>query len=296
MIMNNEYYINDYLDYLKIDKKYENNTISSYKNDLKKFNEFLKNKSIINIKKEDIISFLSTERNNKKSDKTLSHNLTVLKNFYKYLEITEKINYNPTNDLEQPKTIKSLPHVLSINEVELLLDFDLNKKQDYRDKAILELLYSSGLRISELINLKLENINLNENLVRVMGKGKKERIVPIGDYATYYLDLYIKEYRKLFLKGKISDYVFINASGNKLSRQSVFKMLQKRKEEKQIKTKFSPHTLRHSFASHMLENGADLRSIQELLGHSDISTTQIYTHIGDKKIRENYDESHPHSN
>jgi integrase/recombinase XerD len=294
--MNNEYYINDYLDYLKIDKKYENNTISSYKNDLKKFNEFLKNKSIINIKKEDIISFLSTERNNKKSDKTLSHNLTVLKNFYKYLEITEKINYNPTNDLEQPKTIKSLPHVLSINEVELLLDFDLNKKQDYRDKAILELLYSSGLRISELINLKLENINLNENLVRVMGKGKKERIVPIGDYATYYLDLYIKEYRKLFLKGKISDYVFINASGNKLSRQSVFKMLQKRKEEKQIKTKFSPHTLRHSFASHMLENGADLRSIQELLGHSDISTTQIYTHIGDKKIRENYDESHPHSN
>jgi integrase/recombinase XerD len=294
--MNNEYYINDYLDYLKIDKKYENNTISSYKNDLKKFNEFLKNKSIINIKKEDIISFLSTERNNKKSDKTLSHNLTVLKNFYKYLEITEKINYNPTNDLEQPKTIKSLPHVLSINEVELLLDFDLNKKQDYRDKAILELLYSSGLRISELINLKLENINLNENLVRVMGKGKKERIVPIGDYATYYLDLYIKEYRKLFLKQKISDYVFINASGNKLSRQSVFKMLQKRKEEKQIKTKFSPHTLRHSFASHMLENGADLRSIQELLGHSDISTTQIYTHIGDKKIRENYDESHPHSN
>jgi integrase/recombinase XerD len=294
--MNNEYYINDYLDYLKIDKKYENNTISSYKNDLKKFNEFLKNKSIINIKKEDIISFLSTERNNKKSDKTLSHNLTVLKNFYKYLEITEKINYNPTNDLEQPKAIKSLPHVLSINEVELLLDFDLNKKQDYRDKAILELLYSSGLRISELINLKLENINLNENLVRVMGKGKKERIVPIGDYATYYLDLYIKEYRKLFLKGKISDYVFINASGNKLSRQSVFKMLQKRKEEKQIKTKFSPHTLRHSFASHMLENGADLRSIQELLGHSDISTTQIYTHIGDKKIRENYDESHPHSN
>lgn len=294
--MINEDYITDYLNYLKIDKKYEKNTLLSYENDLKKFNKYLNNKSIVKVDKKDILNFLNSERKNNKSEKTLSHNLTVLRNFYKFLEVNEEINYNPTIDLKYLKVTKTLPHVLSVDEVNLLLDISLNKKQDYRDKAILELTYSSGLRISELTNLKFEDMNLKENLVRVMGKGKKERIVPIGDYATHYLNIYIKEYRNLFLKNKQSDYIFLNSSGNKISRQAIFKMLQKRAKEKGIKTEFSPHTLRHSFASHMLENGADLRSIQELLGHSDISTTQIYTHIGDKKIRENYDQSHPHSN
>lgn len=294
--MINEDYITDYLNYLKIDKKYEKNTLLSYENDLKKFNKYLNNKSIVKVEKKDILNFLNLERKNNKSEKTLSHDLTVLRNFYKFLDVNEEINYNPTIDLKYLKVTKTLPHVLSLDEVNLLLDINLNKKQDYRDKAILELTYSSGLRISELTNLKFEDINLNENIVRVMGKGKKERIVPIGDYATHYLNIYIKEYRNLFLKNKQSDYIFLNSSGNKISRQSIFKMLQKRAKEKGIKTEFSPHTLRHSFASHMLENGADLRSIQELLGHSDISTTQIYTHIGDKKIRENYDQSHPHSN
>ena len=292
--MENIYYINSYIDYLKIDKKYPKNTYLSYLNDLNKFNDHIKNKSIIEINKEDIISFLNTERKTKK-DKTISHDYTVLKNFYKYLEITEQIKNNPMILLDTPKKNKTLPNSLSMKEIDILLNIDLIKKQDYRDKAILELLYSSGLRISELVNLKNTDVNLMEDLIRVTGKGSKERIVPLGDYVVKYLNIYINNYRDSFLKGKMSDYIFLNSSGNQLSRQSVFKMIKKRAKEKNIKKEISPHTLRHTFATHMLENGADLRSIQELLGHSDISTTQIYTHIADKTIQDNYNKTHPHS-
>ena len=291
----NKDYIKEYEDYLRIDKKYSNNTIMSYMNDLNKFDLFLDNKDITKIDKTTIRSFIESEKNRKLSDRTISHDLIVIKNFYKYLEKNNIIKNNPSVDIELPKLKKALPHVLSLDEVDKILDIELKDKYAYRNKAMLELMYSSGLRISELVNLKIQDIDLEEDIVRVTGKGSKMRIVPIGDYAIYYLKLYINEYRSLLIKSKVSDYLFLNSRGDRISRQAMFKIIKQIIRDKNIKKDVSPHTLRHSFASHMLENGADLRSIQELLGHSDISTTQIYTHISNKKIKENYEESHPHN-
>lgn len=289
----NEYYLNMYEDYLKIDKKYSYNTISAYMNDLKKYNKFINN-DIKKSSKDDIVKYLNNERTLNKSDKTITHNLTVIKNFYRYLQTEGEIKANPAEYIELPKVKKSLPKVLSIDEIDKILEIELNNKYDFRNKAMLELMYASGLRISELVNLKVLDINLKENIVRVIGKGFKDRIVPIGDYATKYLDIYINNYRKELIK-KPTDYLFLNNHGNRISRQALFKIIKQIAIKKNIKTEFSPHTLRHSFATHMLENGADLRSIQELLGHSDISTTQIYTHVSNRIKKENYDISHPHS-
>lgn len=287
-------YINDYESYLKIDKQYSQNTIDSYLKDIKKFICFIDNKDLNKISKKDIINYLSNERNNK-SDKTVNHDLSVLRNFFKFLELQEYISFNPTNNIEIPSHIKTLPKVLSIEEINMLLDIDLKDKYDYRNKAMIELLYSSGLRISELINLNISDVNLNENIVRIFGKGNKERIVPISGYASNYIKIYLDNYRSSFIKNNHNTYLFLNSRGNKLTRQAVFKIIKQIAIKKDIKTNFSPHTLRHSFASHMLENGADLRSIQTLLGHSNISTTQIYTHISNNMIKKNYDDSHPHS-
>ena len=286
-------FINQYEDYLKIDKKYSKNTLMSYLNDLKKFDTYI-NKSILNVSKQDILNFIEHERKLKKSSRTINHNLIVIKNFYKYLEKNNEIKNNPSINIELQKLKKSLPRVLSVADVDKLLDITLKDKYSYRNKAMLELMYSSGLRISELVNLKIQDIDLIDNIVRVYGKGNKTRIVPIGEYATKYLTLYINNYRHELLK-EPTDYIFLNSRGSSISRQALFKIIKQLLREKNINTDVSPHTLRHSFASHMLENGADLRSIQELLGHSDISTTQIYTHISNKIIKENYMESHPHS-
>ena len=179
-------------------------------------------------------------------------------------------------------------------KVEQILDIDLKTRYDYRNKAILELLYATGFRISELINIKLEDIDFQMATIKTMGKGNKERIVPIGDYANYYVKIYIEKYRPQFLKNKTSNYLFISDRSNKLSRQNVFIFLKKIALEKNIKTNFSPHTLRHSFATHLLENGADLRIIGEMLGHSSIKTTQIYTNLSDNFRKENYQNYHPH--
>lgn len=290
--MHNINYINEYIDYLKIDRKYSNNTILSYSNDLNQWLHFLKNKSVLKTTKEEIHKFLVEEQNNK-SMRTVAHSMTVLKNFYYFLQKNKYISDNPMEYMELPKLKKTLPTVLSFQEVNLLLDIDLKTKYDYRNKAMLELLYSSGLRVSELVNLTIYDIDLDENIVRIFGKGGKERIVPIDDQATKYLNIYIKEYRPLLVKRQITNDLFLNNLGRKISRQSMFKIIEQLAIEKGIKTHFSPHTLRHSFATHLLENGADLRSIQELLGHSSISTTQIYTHVSSQLKKENY-EYHPH--
>lgn len=290
--MHNINYINEYIDYLKIDRKYSNNTILSYSNDLNQWLHFLKNKDVLKTTKEEIHKFLVEEQNNK-SMRTIAHSMTVLKNFYYFLQKNKYISDNPMEYMELPKLKKTLPTVLSFQEVNLLLDIDLKTKYDYRNKAMLELLYSSGLRVSELVNLTIYDIDLDENIVRIFGKGGKERIVPIDDQATKYLNIYIKEYRPLLVKRQITNDLFLNNLGRKISRQSMFKIIEQLAIEKGIKTHFSPHTLRHSFATHLLENGADLRSIQELLGHSSISTTQIYTHVSSQLKKENY-EYHPH--
>ena len=288
-------YIKDFLDYLKIDKKYSPNTIKSYQSDLLIFNNYI-NKDFKSIKKNDLEHFIEYLTKQNKDSKTIAHNITVLRNLYKFLEVEEVINENPTFYIEQPKINKTLPTVLSEEEIDLILDIKLNNKYDYRNKAMLELMYATGLRISELITLKTHDINIDMACVKVMGKGSKERIIPIGDYALDALKTYMYNYRPALLKKDKNDYVFLSSRGTFMSRQAFFKIIKGIAVEKNIKTEFSPHTLRHSFATHLLKNGADLRSIQELLGHVNLSTTQIYTHVTNKFLSENYMEHHPHSN
>ena len=285
-------YIIEYKKYLLIDKKYSNNTVLSYMNDLKKFDNFIK-KDIVEVNKNDILKFIEFERA-KEDVRSVAHSLTVVRNFYNFLNVENIIKENPTDNIDSPKLKKSLPIVLSKEEVDNLLNIELNDKYDYRNKAMLELMYATGMRISELINIQMEDINLNNSCVIVNGKGNKERKIPFDEITTYYLEKYINEYRKQFLK-KINNYLFLNCFGEKISRQAFFKTIKSLAIKKNIHKNFSPHTLRHSFATHMVENGADLRSVQILLGHSDISTTQIYTNISNKFIRENYEKSHPHN-
>ena len=193
------------------------------------------------------------------------------------------------------KIEKKLPNYLSIEEVNNLLDIKLTKPIDYRNKAMLELMYATGLRVSELVNLTLNDIDLENDIVRTIGKGNKERIIPIGDYAKEALLIYLNNYRNSMLKGYICDKVFLNNHGRELTRQGFFKILKARLKEVNINKDVSPHTLRHSFATHLLNNGADLRSIQEMLGHYNLSTTQIYTHVAKDKLKKEYDMCHPHN-
>ena len=297
--MNNDNDINknieDFVQYLVVDKKYSKSTVYSYEIELKKFEDFFKNKLIFQISRDDLRRYLKSLSEKKLNEKSIAHNISVIRSFYKFLIITKKIEKNISLMIDLPKIPKNLPNVLSIEEVNNLLDINIKDKYSMRNKAMLELLYSTGLRVSELINIKINDISLEEALVKTLGKGSKERIIPIGEIAIYYLNIYINDYRYSFIKNKQSDYLFLSSRGDKISRQAFFKIIKQIAKEKNIKTEISPHTLRHSFATHMLNGGADLRSIQELLGHSNISTTQIYTHISNKKIYDDYVNSHPHS-
>lgn len=286
----NEYIIL-YLDHLKYERKLSENTINSYRDNLKQFENYFEDKNILHLTETDLKDFIF---NLNKTEKTKAHYLTVLNSFYNFLIDESKLTTNPCEAIKQPKLPKKLPNYLTIEEVDKLLDLRLNTPLAYRNKAMLELLYSTGIRITELVELKLNNIDFTDELIRVMGKGSKERIIPLGEEAIKYLKLYVNQYRNLILKTKTSNYLFINNFGNKMTRQGFFKILKKECENQGINKNISPHTLRHSFATHMLNNGADLRIIQELLGHSDISTTQIYTHISKEKIKKDY-EYHPRS-
>ena len=200
---------------------------------------------------------------------------------------------NPVLLIDSPKLKKHLPTYLTIDEIDKLLNIEIKDAFSARNKSLLELLYATGLRISELVNLEFKNIDLNDCIVRIMGKGSKERIVPINDTAIKYLKIYVKDYRHCLVKKEQNNYVYLNNHGKKMTRQGVFKMLKKRTLEANIKKDVSPHTLRHSIATHMLENGADLRIIQEFLGHESISTTQIYTHLSNQKLKSDYMEYFP---
>lgn len=278
-----------YLDYLKYEKKLSNNTINSYRDNLKQVELFFNNKNLLCLEEKDIQDFIHKLN---KTEKTKAHYLTVLNSFYNFFIDEKKIKTNPCENIRQPKLPKKLPNYLTIEEVDKLLNTRLHTPLEYRNKAMLELLYSTGIRITELIELKLNNIDFSDELIRVMGKGSKERIIPLGEEAIKYLRLYVNQYRNLILKTKTNNYLFVNNLGNQMTRQGFFKILKKECQNQGIEKNISPHTLRHSFATHMLNNGADLRIIQELLGHSDISTTQIYTHISKEKIKSDY-EYHP---
>lgn len=284
----------EYLDYLRIDKKYSENTINTYQNSLNHYINFFKNKDIETIKESDLDNYRKYLYNLNLDSSSICNNISALKSFYKYLMLFKGLKNNPLSDMELPKRKKVLPKTLTIDEVDKLLDIDIKDYYDYRNKAMLELMYSSGLRVSELVNLKSHDIDFDNAAVRVFGKGSKERVLPISDYALEAIKLYIVNARIWLSKGKTSEYLFLNNHGDNMTRQAFFKILKKLAFEKGIKASFSPHTLRHSFATHLLERGADLRSIQELLGHSSISTTQIYTYLSSDKIDKNYHTYHPH--
>ena len=284
----NDKLINDFKNYLELERNYSNNTSLSYVKDVTLFSNFIK-KDLLLVDKKDIEKYI---RSLNKSSKTISHVISSLKSFYNYYMRTGNINSNPTDEIDRPKIEKKIPEFLTLEEVSSLLNFKVNNEFEARNKAILELLYSSGLRISELTSLELSNIDLDECLVRVMGKGSKERIVPLGDYAIEALKEYIYFYRPMLNKNN-SSYIFLNNRGGILSRQFIFKIIKEECIKKGIRKNVSPHTLRHTFATHLLKNGADLRIIQELLGHENLSTTQIYTHLTNDKLKHDYEDYFP---
>lgn len=290
--MNIEKEIKSYLNYLQFERKLSKNTLESYEYNLKKFQEFLtkKHKKSTSCQEKDILSFL--KEINHLSAKSRAHYLTVLKSYYEFLKEEEIMKTNPCSIISSPILPKNIPLYLSIEEIDNLLNIELKSEYDYRNKAMLELLYATGMRISELIHLKIQDLDFEEDFVRILGKGNKTRIVPINNTSKEFLLLYLTEYRKKLLKNKSCEYIFLNNRASKISRQGFFKMLKQLCIEKNIQKDISPHMLRHSFATHLLNNGADLRIVQELLGHSDISTTQIYTHISDQKKKHDY-EYHP---
>ncbi len=284
-------YITSYLQYLEYEKKLSKNTIKAYDNDLNKLLEFKNN--LLSINNKDIKEFI--KKSNNLSTKTLAHRLTVINSFYNYLLSENIISINPCYSINMPKIPSKLPEVLSEEEVDKLLDINLVDKYSYRNKAMLELLYATGMRASELTNLKLNNIDLDSCIVRIMGKGSKERIVPINDTTIKHLNIYINNYRKEILNKKDSEYLFISNALKPITRQGLFKIIKKECIRAGIKKNVYPHILRHSFATHLLNHGANIRIIQELLGHEDITTTEIYTHLSNETIKKDYEEYFPRS-
>ena len=291
--MNIEDQIMDYMNYIKIERQLSDNTCTNYHRDLVYFFEFIK-KDYNNITSTDIINYIEY-LSKKDNPRTVNRSIVSIKNFYKFMEKKGKIKVNPTENIVGLKMPKTIPKVLSEEDINKLLDINLNNAYDYRNKAMLELMYSSGLRISELLSLEINNIDLENCLVRCFGKGSKERIVPLSDIAVEALDVYISVYRNTLVKNKTTNILFLNSRGSKLSRQGFFKILKGLALEKGINKDISPHTIRHSFATHLINHGADLRSVQTMLGHENIKTTQIYTHVSNNFVKENYDEYHPRS-
>lgn len=285
----NDNYINDFLLYLEMDLNYSKNTINTYQNNLSILSNNI-NKELLKLNSKDIEHFISSLNLESSS---ISNYLSSFKTFYNYYIKIGMLKENPVLLIDSPKLKKHLPTYLTIDEIDKLLNIEIKDAFSARNKSLLELLYATGLRISELVNLEFKNIDLNDCIVRIMGKGSKERIVPINDTAIKYLKIYVKDYRHCLVKKEQNNYVYLNNHGRKMTRQGVFKMLKKRTLEANIKKDVSPHTLRHSIATHMLENGADLRIIQEFLGHESISTTQIYTHLSNQKLKSDYMEYFP---
>ena len=286
-----------FIDYITNEKNYSKYTIKSYENDLDLFFEFLKENQILNIKQIDysvIRQYLFVLYEKKYAKKTISRNISALRSFFKYLLMTRIIDKNPMTLISNPKEDKKLPNFLHINEIENLLEIpDINTPLGQRNKLILEILYSTGIRVSELVNIKINDINFYDTTIKVMGKGSKERYVVFGNILKKMLLEYINGSRLQLLKDKDSDYLLINKNGSKLSDRGVRMIIDNIVKKSSINKKISPHVIRHTFATHMLNGGADLKVVQELLGHSNLSTTQIYTHVSNEKIRKVYRDSHP---
>ena len=293
-----ETFLKEYLTVLRFEKNLSDNTIQSYDNDLKKIISFLEKENItdLNIVDVNLISkYFEEQRNSGIGSATVARYMSSIKGFWDYLESSKYIEKNPTEKLVSVKKSRKLPTVLSVSEVDEMLNCpDTSNILGLRDKAILELFYSSGLRVSELINLKISDLFFSEEVIRVLGKGSKERIVPVGSSAIKWITEYLKTSRPyLEKKTKSQNFVFLNKRGTKLSRMWIWKIFDQYATEAGIKKEIHPHTFRHSFATHLLEGGADLRAVQEMLGHADISTTQIYTHIDREYVKQVHRDHHP---
>lgn len=289
--------IEDYLHYLQVERGLSANTIQSYRQDLQEADAFFKTqtKSIAEIDQFVILNFLEQLQQQRKARNTVIRVVSTLRRFFQYLVQFGVIKDDPMLKVDSPKKAQTLPDVLTVAQVNQLLSMpNINQKLGIRDRAILETLYATGLRVSELVNLKLGDLHLPMNLLQTIGKGDKERIIPISDVAVDWLNRYLTTTRVALLDGKPNtEFVFLNAHGRQLTRQAIWLMIKKYVNQAGIKRHVTPHTLRHSFATHLLENGADLRIVQELLGHSDISTTQIYTHVSHQHLTEVYNKYHP---
>ncbi|MBW1898830.1 MAG: site-specific tyrosine recombinase XerD [Deltaproteobacteria bacterium] len=289
--------IDQYLNFLTVEKGLSANTIESYNRDLIRYWDFLKNNQIEQISESDtvvILKYLIEIRNEGLSARSRARHIVTLRGFYRFMVQEKVLKKDPTGTIDLPKTGLRLPDFLSVQDIRRLLEMpDPGKPKGIRDAAMLELLYAAGLRVSELINLEIGMLYLEAGFVRVFGKGSKERVVPIGGYAREKLETYIKTARPVLLKNIPSKFLFIARAGKPMTRQGFWKLLKKYAKLSGIQKKITPHALRHSFASHLLEGGADLRSVQIMLGHSDISTTQIYTHVTYEHLKNMHIKFHP---
>jgi integrase/recombinase XerD len=291
--------IKEFKYYLKVERSLADNSVNAYIRDIRKLADFSSKIKVneLNISVNEIREFIADLNSKNISARSQARIISGVKAFFKYLIIEDYITNDPTMLIENPKIGLKLPEVLSVNEIELIISsIDLSNKQGERNRAILETLYSCGLRVTELINLKISNINFKEGYIKVIGKGDKERLTPIGSNALKYISIYVNEVR---IHQKISknheDFVFLNNRGTKLSRVMIFTFIKKIVDKVGIKKKVSPHTFRHSFATHLIEGGADLRAVQEMLGHESITTTEIYTHLDRDYLRSNIMQFHPRS-
>ncbi|WP_374211488.1 site-specific tyrosine recombinase XerD [Lactobacillus sp. ESL0791] len=290
--------IEDYLRFSQVERGLSQNTITAYRQDLEEFFAFLKKEGLTSwpTKATDIDAFLAEQRDLNKATSSLSRMISSLRKFYQWLARQNIQKLNPMLEIDPPKKEHRLPVALSQDEINCLLEQpDTNKKLGLRDRALLETMYATGIRVSEAINLKLKDLHEDLRLVKVLGKGSKERLIPISDVALSWISSYEEKVRQpLLLKsGKNSEFVFLNSRGGALTRQAVWQIIKRYCKLAGIEKDVTPHTLRHTFATHLLENGADLRVVQEILGHSDISTTQIYTNLSQKHILQVYKKAHP---
>ena len=289
--------IEEFLGYLSVERGLSKNTLISYRQDLARFFEYLKSRRIASIERvtrQMISSFMMTEKDRGLSANSVSRELACLKSFFKFLVREHKVKEDVTSVIESPKLWKKLPSTLNLEEVVSILNApNVKDLMGMRDRATLELMYATGMRVSELINLKMDDVNMDVGFVKCLGKGSKERIVPFGKKAKESIARYLDKGRKNFLKQKVSNFLFLTRLGRPMSRQTFWKIIKKYAREARIKKDITPHSLRHSFATHILERGADLRIVQELLGHSDISTTQIYTHVSKDRLKAIHKKFHP---
>lgn len=284
----------DFQIYLSYEKQLSKNSVLAYVSDMEEFEAFLGEKSTAGkASKEDVLEFIIHLNEKGVSNRSIARKLSTLKGYYIFLLKLDKIKENPVELVDSPQYLKKLPDFLSVEEVESMLRVENETPRDVRDSCIIEMLYSCGVRVSELCDIKTGEISFENKVIRVFGKGKKERMVPIGDRALAAVKKYLSYRRELASGRKASEFLFISRLGKRLSRVTVWSIVKRLAKREGIEKEITPHTLRHSFATHLISNGADLRAVQEMLGHSDISTTQIYTHVSSKLLKDTHKKYHP---